>query len=47
MSVAFDEVVETTTEAVDHLDDDEGAAPVLVVVVGEFEAKPARRSITE
>ena len=40
MSVAFDEVVETTTEAVDHLDADEGAAPVLVVVVGS-----SRRSL--
>ena len=47
MPVAFDEVVETTTEAVDHLDADEGAAPVLVAVIREFEAKPARRRITE
>jgi hypothetical protein len=37
--VAFDEVVEKVTDAVRHVDTDDGASPVLVAVVREFQAK--------
>ena len=39
MMVEFDEVVEKITEAVRQVEADAGASPVLVAVVGEFEAK--------
>jgi hypothetical protein len=39
MMVAFDEVVEKVTDAVRRVEADGGASPVLVAVVGEFQAK--------
>ena len=39
MMVEFDEVVEKITDAVRQVEADAGASPVLVAVVGEFEAK--------
>ena len=42
MSVAFDEVVKEITEAARHVEADEGASPVLVAVVREFQAKLAK-----
>ncbi len=40
--VAFNEVVEKITDAVRHVEADSGASPVLVAVVGEFQAKLAK-----
>jgi len=40
--VTFDDVVETITDAVRHVEADSGASPVLVAVVREFEAKLAK-----
>ena len=40
--VAFDEVVEKIADAVRQVGADEGASPVLVAVVGEFQAKLAK-----
>ena len=42
MMVAFDEVVEKITDAVRQVEADSGASPVLVAVVGEFQAKLAK-----
>jgi hypothetical protein len=42
MPVAFDSVVEKITDAARRVDADEGASPVLVAVVGEFQAKLAK-----
>jgi hypothetical protein len=42
MMVGFDEVVEKITDAVRHVEADAGASPVLVAVVGEFQAKLAK-----
>ncbi len=42
MMVEFDEVVEKITEAVRQVEADAGASPVLVAVVGEFQAKLAK-----
>ena len=42
MMVAFDEVVDKIADAVRHVEADAGASPVLVAVVGEFEAKLAK-----
>ncbi len=42
MPVTFDEVTEKITEAARHVEDDNGASPVLVAVVREFEAKLAK-----
>jgi hypothetical protein len=39
MPVAFDEVVEKINDAARNVEADEGASPVLVAVVREFEAK--------
>jgi hypothetical protein len=39
MPVVFDEVVETVNDAARKVEADEGASPVLVAVVREFEAK--------
>jgi hypothetical protein len=39
MPVVFDEVVEKISEAARQVEADEGASPVLVAVVREFEAK--------
>jgi hypothetical protein len=39
MAVAFDEVVEKVGEAARQVEADEGASPVLVAVVREFQAK--------
>jgi hypothetical protein len=59
MMVAFDDVVDKITDAVRHVEADEGASPVLVAVVREFRAKlakaqdqatggvPSRDSVTE
>ena len=59
MMVAFDEVVEKITDAARHVEADEGASPVLVAVVQEFQSKlakaekhaagggPGRDSVTE
>ena len=40
--VVFDEVVEKIADAVRHVEADAGASPVLVAVVGEFQAKLAK-----
>ena len=37
--VVFDEVVQKITDAVRRVESDAGASPVLVAVVGEFQAK--------
>ena len=42
MMVEFDEVVEKITDAVRQVEADAGASPVLVAVVGEFQAKLAK-----
>ena len=42
MMVAFDEVVDKITDAVRQVEADGGASPVLVAVVGEFQAKLAK-----
>jgi hypothetical protein len=42
MPVAFDEVVETITEAARVVEADTGASPVLVAVVREFQSKLAK-----
>ena len=42
MPVKFDEVVEKITHAARHVEADEGASPVLVAVVREFQAKLAK-----
>jgi hypothetical protein len=39
MPVAFDSVVEKITDAARRVDADDGASPVLVAVVREFQAK--------
>jgi hypothetical protein len=40
--VTFDEVVDRITDAVRQVEADAGASPVLVAVVGEFQAKLAK-----
>lgn len=42
MTVAFDEVVESIRAAVARVEADDGASPVLVAVVREFQAKLAK-----
>ena len=42
MPVAFDSVVERITDAARRVDADDGASPVLVAVVREFQAKLAK-----
>lgn len=42
MAVAFDEVVHKITDAGDRVGADDGASPVLVAVVREFQAKLAK-----
>ena len=42
MPVAFDSVVEKITDAARRVDADDGASPVLVAVVREFQAKLAK-----
>ena len=42
MTVEFDEVVEKITDAARQVEADAGASPVLVAVVGEFQAKLAK-----
>ena len=42
MPVKFEEVVEKITHAARHVEADEGASPVLVAVVREFQAKLAK-----
>jgi hypothetical protein len=42
MPVAFDSVVEKITDAARRVDADDGASPVLVAVVHEFQAKLAK-----
>jgi hypothetical protein len=42
MPVKFEEVVEKITDAARHVEADEGASPVLVAVVREFQAKLAK-----
>ena len=42
MPVAFDSVVEQITDAARRVDADEGASPVLIAVVREFQAKLAK-----
>jgi hypothetical protein len=42
MPVAFDEVVQKTTDAARQVEADGGASPVLVAVVREFQAKLAK-----
>ena len=42
MPVAFDEVRDKVTDAARHVRGDEGASPVLVAVVQEFQAKLAK-----
>ena len=42
MTVAFDEVVEKISDAARRVETDEGASPVLVAVVREFQAKLAK-----
>jgi hypothetical protein len=42
LMVVFDEVVAKIADAVRHVEADVGASPVLVAVVGEFQAKLAK-----
>jgi hypothetical protein len=42
VAVAFDEVVQKITDAGNRVDADDGASPVLVAVVREFQAKLAK-----
>ena len=42
MTVAFDEVVEKISDAARRVETDEGASPVLVAVVREFQVKLAK-----
>ena len=42
MPIRFEEVVEKITDAARHVEGDQGASPVLVAVLHEFEAKLAK-----
>jgi len=46
MTVAFDEVTDKIADAVRRVEGDEGASPVLVAVVREFQAKLAKAELS-